>query len=81
MARETLKREHNDTVLTMNKQFATAMMMIAVAMVATTAVVVGIAIVSQPVDAHTCVHNSASGKTHCSNSKNDNHKDLFVPRN
>jgi hypothetical protein len=57
------------------------MMMIAVVMVATTAVVVGITIVLQNVDAHTCVDNSASGKFHCSNSKNDNHKDLSVPRN
>jgi hypothetical protein len=56
-------------------------MMIAVVMVATTAVVVGITIVLQNVDAHTCVTNDASGKFHCSNSKNDNHKDLFVPRN
>jgi hypothetical protein len=65
----------------MHKQLAAALMMIAVVMVATTAVIVGIAIVSQNVDAHTCVHNSASGKDHCSNSPNDNHKDLFVPRN
>jgi hypothetical protein len=66
---------------TMNKQFAATMMMIAVVMVATTTVVVGMTIVLQNVEAHTCVDNSASGKSHCSNSKNNNHKDLDVPGN
>jgi hypothetical protein len=42
---------------------------------------VGITAILQNVDAHTCVTNSASGKFHCSNSKNDNHNELNVPRN